>query len=85
MLDTEIEGKILSRTKWFSEDMPISTDLILGYMIGLLEEKAQRILSGHTLYRWTEEQKKEYLKTARWMIRDKINAVRTKIQIEQSR
>jgi hypothetical protein len=63
MLESELEGEILSKTKWFSEEIPISTDIALGYMIGLLEEKAQKILSSTSTYRWTKEQQDEYLET----------------------
>jgi len=41
MIETELEKPILSRIEWV--EMPISTNLALGYMLGLLEEKAENL------------------------------------------
>ena len=80
MIETELEKPILSRIEWV--EMPISSNLALGYMLGLLEEKAIR-LSSRSEYRWTPEQVEKYDQATRKMIRDKITQIANKIEMEQ--
>lgn len=82
MIETELETPILSRIEWV--EMPVSIDLAVGYMIGLLEEKANR-LSSTTEYRWTEEQIEKYDQATHKMIRDKITQIVNKIEMEQQK
>lgn len=78
MLEIELEKEILSRTSWFS-DLYISKDVALGYMIGLLEMKAENIIRQRGGF------VQESLKEAGKMIREKIPSISEKIKIEQSK
>lgn len=75
MIKTELDEGIQSRIKWI--EMPISEHLALGYMIGLLEEKARNILSIPSLhYRTIDETTKE-------MIKDYIPKILERIRTER--
>jgi hypothetical protein len=82
MIETELEKPILSRIEWV--EMPVSIDLAVGYMIGLLEEKAIK-LSLHSEYRWTPEQIEKYDQATRKMIRNKITQIVNKIRMEKQK
>jgi len=72
LIKTELDEEIRSRIEWI--EMPISEDLALGYIIGLLEEKARNILSIPSLYCHTID------KTTKDMIRDYIPKIKEKIR-----
>lgn len=75
MIKTELDEGIQSRIEWI--EMPISEDLALGYMIGLLEEKARSILSIPSLYYHTID------KTTKEIIRDYIPKILERIRTER--
>lgn len=75
MIKTELDEGIQSRIEWI--EMPISEDLALGYMIGLLEEKARNILSIPSLYYRTID------KTTQELIRDYIPKILQGIRRER--
>ena len=75
MIKTELDKEIQSRIEWI--EMPISEDLALGYMIGLLEEKAREILSIPSLYYHTID------KLTQELIRDYIPKILERIRTEK--
>lgn len=82
IIKTEIEKEILSRIKWVQ--IPDKEGFALGYMVGLLEEKAKRILSTkHSPYRFTVEQKEEAQRQAEEMVRDSIPKILAKMRMER--
>ena len=82
IIKTEIEKGILSRIEWVQ--IPDNEDFALGYMVGLLEEKALHILSTkHSMYRFTIEQKEEAEREAKEMIRDSIPKIQNKMETER--
>ena len=75
MIKTELDNGILSRIEWI--EMPVSEALALGYMIGLLEEKARMILSTLSLYYNTID------KPTQELIRDYIPKISERIRTEK--
>ena len=82
MIKTEIEKRILSRIKWVQ--ISDNEDFALGYIVGFLEEKAKRILlTKHSMYRFTIEQKEEAERQAKEMVRDSIPKILAKMRMER--
>jgi len=75
MIKTELDKGIQSRIEW--TELPISEELALGYMIGLLEEKARNILSIPSMYYHTIDEPTQEL------IRDYIPKIAERIRRER--
>jgi len=75
MIKTELDEGIQARIEW--TELPISEDLALGYMIGLLEEKARNILSIPSMYCFTID------KPTQELIRDYIPKIAERIRRER--
>lgn len=81
IIKTEIEKGIFPRLEWVQ--LPDNDTFALGYMVGLLEEKALRTISKPWIYTFTPEQKEEARQEAREMIRDSIPKIQNRVQTER--
>ena len=82
LIKTEIEKGIFSRIEWVQ--IPENEAFALGYMVGLLTEKALHILrTKPSAYRFTIEQKEKAEQEAKEMIRDSIPKIQNKMETER--